>query len=91
MADGTTAVVGRYRFERDRSDRNVGEFRYTASWARNDHGRAFALDPVNLPLMTETFFTTRRGGLFCVALRSQPMESCRASRISLTRTARVPC
>lgn len=70
--DGTSAVVGRYRFERGRSDRNVGEFRYAASWARNDHGRAFALDPVNLPLTTETFFTTKRGGLFGVLADTTP-------------------
>jgi serine/threonine-protein kinase HipA len=50
FVDGTTAVVGRYRFRRDRSDSNIGEFRYAGSWLRNAHGRAFALDPVNLPL-----------------------------------------
>jgi serine/threonine-protein kinase HipA len=62
--DGTTAVVGRYRCMRDRPDRNLGEFRYAGSWSRNEHGRSFPLDPVNLPLSSPTFFTTRRGGLF---------------------------
>jgi serine/threonine-protein kinase HipA len=46
--DGATAVVGRYRCARDRSDRDLGEFRYARSWADNAHGRAFPLDPVNL-------------------------------------------
>jgi serine/threonine-protein kinase HipA len=64
LPDGTTAVVGRYRCMPDRSDRNLGEFRYAGSWARNEQGRSFPLDPVNLPLSSETFFTTKRGGLF---------------------------
>jgi serine/threonine-protein kinase HipA len=63
FVDGTTAVVGRYRFRRERSENNIGEFRYAGSWLRNAHGRAFALDPVNLPLSTQTFFATKRGGL----------------------------
>jgi serine/threonine-protein kinase HipA len=63
MPDGTTAVVGRYRFQHDRLDRNLGEFSYAGSWLRNEHGRSFPLDPVNLPLSSETFFTTKRGGL----------------------------
>jgi hypothetical protein len=50
-------------FRRDQSDSNIGEFRYAGSWLRNAHGRAFALDPVNLPLSTQTFFATQRGGL----------------------------
>ena len=54
LPDGATAVVGRYRFRRDRGDRNLGEFRYAGSWARNEHGRAFPLDPVNLPLSAQT-------------------------------------
>jgi serine/threonine-protein kinase HipA len=62
--DGTSDVVGRYRLTRDRLDRNIGEFRYAGSWLANRHGRSFPLDPVNLPLLPETFFTTRRGGLF---------------------------
>jgi serine/threonine-protein kinase HipA len=70
--DGTTAVIGRYRCLRDRSDRNLGEFRYAASWARNEHGRSFPLDPVNLPLSAETFFTTKRGGLFGVLADTIP-------------------
>jgi hypothetical protein len=64
FVDGTTAVVGRYRFRRDQGDSNIGEFRYAGSWLRNAHKRAFALDPVNLPLSTQTFFATKRGGLF---------------------------
>jgi len=63
FVDGTTAPVGRYRFRRERSENNIGEFRYAGSWLRNAHGRAFALDPVNLPLSTQTFFATKRGGL----------------------------
>jgi serine/threonine-protein kinase HipA len=71
-ADGTTAVVGRHRFTRDRSDRAFGEFRYAGSWARNEHGRAFPLDPASLPLSSETFFTTRRGGLVGVLADTIP-------------------
>ena len=62
-ADGSSNLVGRCRVRHDRSDRNLGEFRYAGSWLRNEHGRAFALDPINLPLSAETFFTGRRGGL----------------------------
>jgi serine/threonine-protein kinase HipA len=72
LPDGTTAVVGRYRFKRDRLDRNLGEFRYAGSWIRNEHGRSFPLDPVNLPLSSETFFTTKRGGLFGVLADTTP-------------------
>ena len=70
--DGTSAVVGRYRFARDRSDRNVGEFGYSGSWLRNEHGRAFPLDPVNLPLSSHTFHATGRGGLFGVLADTTP-------------------
>ena len=50
LPDGSSALTGRFRFARDLADRNVGEFRYAASWLRNEHGRSFPLDPVNLPL-----------------------------------------
>lgn len=70
--DGATAVVGRYRFSADRVDRNLGEFRYAPSWARNEHGRAFPLDPANLPLRTETFVTMKRRGLFGVLADTTP-------------------
>jgi serine/threonine-protein kinase HipA len=70
--DGTSAVVGRCRFNRDRLDRNLGEFRYAGSWARNEHGRAFPLDPVNMPLSPETLFTAKRGGLFGVLADTTP-------------------
>jgi serine/threonine-protein kinase HipA len=72
MPDGTTVLVGRYRFHQDRLDRNLGEFRYAGSWLRNEHGRSFALDPVNLPLSSESFFTTKRGGLFGVLADTTP-------------------
>jgi serine/threonine-protein kinase HipA len=72
LPDGVTAVVGRYRFQRDRLDRNLGEFRYAGSWLRNEVGRSFPLDPVNLPLSSETFFTTKRGGLFGVLADATP-------------------
>src|SRR3984893_6885646 len=67
FVDGTTAVVGPSRLPRaprDRGNGNIGEFRYAGSWLRDAHKRAFALDPVNLPLSTQTFFATKRGGLF---------------------------
>jgi hypothetical protein len=41
--DGTTALVGRYRFQRVRLDRYLGEFSYAGSWLRNEHGRSFPL------------------------------------------------
>jgi serine/threonine-protein kinase HipA len=72
FADGSRAVVGRYGFRRERHERNLGEFRYARSWLANAHGRAFALDPVNLPLSPETFFTTGRGGLFGVLADTTP-------------------
>jgi serine/threonine-protein kinase HipA len=64
FGDGTTAVVGRYHFSPDRRGGNLGEFRYAGSWLRNGHGGAFALDPANLPLSAQTFFTGKRGGMF---------------------------
>lgn len=64
FADGETRLVGRYQFARSDIGRPHGEFRYVGSWYRNDHGRAFALDPVNLPLSDELFVTTKRTGLF---------------------------
>ena len=64
FADGETLIVGRYQFARSDIGRPHGEFRYVGSWYRNDHGRAFALDPVNLPLSDELFVTTKRTGLF---------------------------
>src|SRR5712671_6713407 len=70
--DGTTAVVGRYRCMPDRSDRNIGEFRYAGSWVGNENGSSFPLDPVNLPLSSEMFFTTKRGGLFGVLADTTP-------------------
>jgi serine/threonine-protein kinase HipA len=70
--DGTTSVIGRCRFRDERLDRNLGEFQYAASWLRNAHGRSFPLDPVNLPLSPETFFTTKRGGLFGVLADTTP-------------------
>jgi len=70
--DGTTAVVGRSRFRHERLDRNLGEFQYAPSWLRNTYGRSFPLDPVNLPLSAETFFTTKRGGLFGVLADTTP-------------------
>src|SRR5262245_47169593 len=70
--DGGSAVTGRYRFARDLRDRNIGEFRYTRSWLRNEHGRSFPLDPVNLPLAGGTFRTTGRGGLFGVLADMTP-------------------
>jgi serine/threonine-protein kinase HipA len=70
--DGTTSVIGRCRFRDERLDRNLGEFQYAASWLRNAHGRSFPLDPVNLPLSPEAFFTTKRGGLFGVLADTTP-------------------
>src|SRR3974390_3512251 len=64
FADGMSAIVGRYSFRKERLDRNLGEFRYAASWLRNEDGRSFALAPVNLPLSSQEFVTAKRGGLF---------------------------
>jgi hypothetical protein len=64
FADGETRLVGRYQFAPSALGRPHGEFRHVRSWYRNDHGRAFALDPVNLPLSDELFVTTKRTGLF---------------------------
>lgn len=72
FADGMSAIVGRYSFRKERLDRNLGEFRYAASWLRNEHGRSFALDPVNLPLSSQAFVTARRGGLFGVLADTTP-------------------
>jgi serine/threonine-protein kinase HipA len=72
LPDGASALVGRYGCKRERSDRNLGEFRYAGSWLRNEHDRAFPLDPVNLPLSSETFLTTKRTGLFGVLADTTP-------------------
>src|SRR3974377_596886 len=72
FADGMSAIVGRYGFRKERLDRNLGEFRYAASWLRNEDGRSFALDPVNLPLSSQAFVTIRRGGLFGVLADTTP-------------------
>jgi hypothetical protein len=36
------------------------------------YNQSFALDPVNLPLSSESFFTTKRGGLFGVLADTTP-------------------
>jgi serine/threonine-protein kinase HipA len=64
LADGTTRLMGQYRYRAGLLGRNVGEFQYVNSWLRNEHGQAFPLDPVNLPLSPELYFTTKRYGLF---------------------------
>ncbi|HLQ91705.1 MAG TPA: HipA domain-containing protein [Xanthobacteraceae bacterium] len=64
LSDGTTKLVGQYRCRVGPRDRNVGEFQYVNSWARNEHGQAFPLDPINLPLTTDIHFTAKRFGLF---------------------------
>jgi len=62
--EGETRLVGRYRYVQSEPGKLAGQFQYVGSWYRNDHGRAFPLDPVNLPLSDELFATTRRAGLF---------------------------
>jgi serine/threonine-protein kinase HipA len=61
LPDGVPRLVGRYRYVRADGSRAFGEFGYVASWLRRQD--AFPLDPVNLPLSSETFVTTRRGCL----------------------------
>lgn len=59
--DGNTDLVGLYRLVVGRSGRTHGEFEYVGSWLRNAHGRAFPLDPENLPLASEVFRSEKRG------------------------------
>ena len=59
LPDGATRLVGRYRFVRPDAGNPFGEFQYVGSWYRNEHGSAFTLDPVNLPLTDETVRATR--------------------------------
>lgn len=61
LPDGVPRLVGRYRYVRADGSRAFGEFGYVASWLHRQD--AFPLDPVNLPLSSETFVTTRRGCL----------------------------
>ena len=61
--DGTTNLVGRYRLVALAAGPSYGEFAYVGSWRRNDHGRAFALDPDHLPLQQGPFRSTGRGRL----------------------------
>ncbi|MFY9291378.1 MAG: type II toxin-antitoxin system HipA family toxin [Methylorubrum rhodinum] len=62
-ADGATDLVGRYRLVAAAAGSSYGEFVYVGSWRRNDHGRAFALDPDHLPLQQGPFGSTGRGRL----------------------------
>ncbi len=61
--DGTTNLVGRYRLVTPVAGRSHGEFAYVGSWLRNEHGRAFALDPEHLPLQPGPFRSEIRGRL----------------------------
>ena len=61
--DGASDLVGRYRLVVPSSGRAFGEFAYVGSWHRNDHGRAFALDPEHLPLQRGEFRSEIRGRL----------------------------
>lgn len=72
FSDGTSRLVGRYRLVSPNGGRAFGEFAYVGSWLRNDHGRAFALDPANLPLVRTVFTTTKRGRLPGVLADSTP-------------------
>ena len=58
---GGSDIVGRYRVIVPPTGRSRGEFEYAGSWLRNDHGRAFALDPENMPLQPGTFIIEGRG------------------------------
>ena len=60
---GATDLAGRYRRVAPAAGQPYGEFAYVGSWLRNDHGRAFALDPEHLPLQPGPFRTTGRGRL----------------------------
>lgn len=59
--DGTTDLAGRYRHTRPPAGQPYGEFQYVGSWLGNTHGRAFALDPQNLPLRSGSVPARRRG------------------------------
>ncbi|TXM75265.1 type II toxin-antitoxin system HipA family toxin [Methylobacterium sp. WL69] len=60
---GATDLAGRYRRVAPAAGQPYGEFAYVGSWLRNDHGRAFALDPEHLPLQPGPFRSTGRGRL----------------------------
>lgn len=59
--DGTADIAGRYRRVQTPAGQAYGEFEYVGSWLNNTHGRAFALDPENLPLRRGPTTTRRRG------------------------------
>jgi serine/threonine-protein kinase HipA len=64
FSDGTTRLVGQYLLRVGPREQNIGEFQYVNSWVGNAHGHAFPLDPINLPLTSDTYFTNKRFGLF---------------------------
>ena len=70
--DGVTSLIGRYRLVTPAAGRSYGEFAYVGSWLRNDHGRAFALDPEHLPLQPGPFRSSGRGRLPGVLADSTP-------------------
>lgn len=61
--DGRIDLAGRYRSVVPAAGRSYGEFAYVGSWHRNEHGRAFALDPEHMPLRPGPFRSEGRGRL----------------------------
>lgn len=59
--DGATDLAARYRHVQPPGARSYGEFAYVGSWLANRSGRAFALDPANLPLSPGPVVVQRRG------------------------------
>lgn len=70
--DGTSDIAGRYRSVRPPAGQPYGEFEYVGSWLRNSHGRAFPLDPANLPLQPGPVTARRRGLLHGVLADATP-------------------
>lgn len=46
-----------------KGESSIGEFEYVGSWLRNEHGKSFALDPENLPLVKGAVRIRKRGQL----------------------------
>lgn len=70
--DQTSTLVGQYRLVVPKAGRSYGEFGYVGSWLRNEHGRAFALDPDHLPLERGLVRTERRARLHGVLADATP-------------------
>jgi serine/threonine-protein kinase HipA len=60
FADGSSRLVGLYQLVTPQGAAAFGRFSYVGSWRRNEHGRAFPLDPENLPLAPGPFEARRR-------------------------------